>query len=82
MVKIKLNTLNWFQYFSTSFALLNHERRHGEPNAAEQDSDSNKEAVSTVSSEEMTLSEAIISKTVAKPRKLILKKIIIKKEGE
>ncbi|XP_039433857.1 zinc finger protein 34-like [Culex pipiens pallens] len=70
------------QYFSTSFALLNHERRHGEPNAAEQDSDSNKEAVSTVSSEEMTLSEAIISKTVAKPRKLILKKIIIKKEGE
>ncbi|KAL1399274.1 hypothetical protein pipiens_008338 [Culex pipiens pipiens] len=70
------------QYFSTSFALFNHERRHGEPKAAEEDSDSNKEAVSTVSSEEMSLSDAIISKTVAKPRKLILKKIVIKKEGE
>lgn len=67
------------QYFSTSFALLNHERRHTDRKSAEEESDSNKGGVS---SEEISLSDVIVNKTAAKPRKLILKKIVIKKVDE
>lgn len=68
-----------FQYFSTSAALSQHEQRHEGHKSAEEEPDSKQEAVS---SEEISLSDVIVSKTTVKPRKLILKKIVIKKEGE